>query len=140
MFLVAASHPLVARSSSRFVLHRILEHGNTFPRPCYWRMGIGCFVTAKQCICAALVKGCQHIKRDSSNTYGDPGQSIYHRIKGTSRVETRGAAQTHCIFQHSMFCDLLIQYHVTMQSPSICAADERHVECIDRLLHLHLHL
>jgi hypothetical protein len=60
-------------------------------------------VTAQQCICAALVKGCQHIKRDSGNTYGDPGWRV-SELHPESRPVTCAwfcgltrAAQTRCI-------------------------------------------
>ncbi|KAF1928184.1 uncharacterized protein M421DRAFT_155675 [Didymella exigua CBS 183.55] len=55
----------------------------------------GCsVVTAKQCICAALVEGCQHIKRGARRRqamYGDPGQQV--KADGRAQARADGRAQ-----------------------------------------------
>lgn len=81
----------------------ILEHGDIFRGQAQRRMGGRGFVTAKQCICAALVKGCQHIKRDSGNAHGDPGGRVnpQNQEHVTGR-DSGGAAQTALL--HSRAC------------------------------------
>lgn len=58
-------------------------------------------MTAKQCICAALVKGCQHIKRDSGNACGDPGLSVHPQNRGHVTGRDSGCSWRRCRRRHA---------------------------------------